>query len=205
MPIGLYLAFVAATVVLVMIPGPNVALVVANSVAYGRRFGLVTVAGTTAAALLPQLAFVVLGMTGSLILAGRFLEWLRWAGVAYLAWLGVKAWREPVIDLTQVAPEPRSARAIFARGVIVSLTNPKSLLFYGAFFPQFITPGSHLLGQMLLLCATFLAIAAVHDCCWALAAGWLRPLLARRGSLRNRLTGGFYLAAAVGLACARAK
>ena len=56
------------------------ALVVANSVAYGRRFGLVTVAGTTAAALLPQLAFVALGMTGSLILAGRFFEWLRWAG-----------------------------------------------------------------------------------------------------------------------------
>ena len=95
-------------------------------------------------------------------------------GIAYLAWLGVKAWREPVIDLTQVAPEPRSARAIFARGVVVSLTSPKSLLFYGAFFPQFMTPSSHLLGQMLLLCATFLAIAAVHDCCWALAAGWLR-------------------------------
>ncbi len=94
---------------------------------------------------------------------------------------------------------------IFARGVIVSLTNPKSLLFYGAFFPQFITPGPHLFGQMLLLSATLLTIAAVHDCCWALAAGWLRPLLAARGSLRNRLTGGFYVAAAVGLAGVRAK
>ncbi len=205
MPIGLYLAFVAATAVLVVIPGPNVALVVANSVAYGRRFGLVTAAGTTTAALLPQLAFITLGMTGSLILAGRFFDWVRCAGVAYLAYLGVAAWRAPVLDLTRVVPEPRSAHAIFARGVFVSLTNPKSLLFYGAFFPQFITPGPHLLRQMMLLSATFLTIAAVHDCCWALAAGWLRPLLAVRGSLRNRLTGGFYIAAAVGLAGVRAR
>ncbi len=203
-PISLYLAFVAATAVLVVIPGPNVALVVANSVVYGRRLGLVTVAGTTAAAMLPQLAFIMLGMTGSLLLADRFFEWVRWAGVAYLVYLGVTAWRAPVLDLTRVMPESRSARAIFARGMLVSLTNPKSLLFYGAFFPQFITPGPNLLGQMLLLSATFLIIVAVHDSCWALAAGWLRPLLAARGSLRNRLTGGFYLAAAVGLTAAGA-
>ncbi len=88
MPISAYLAFVAATVILVVIPGPNVALIVANSLAYGRRFGLVTVAGTTAAALLPQITFIALGMTGSLILAGRFFEWVRWAGVAYLAFWG---------------------------------------------------------------------------------------------------------------------
>lgn len=87
----------------------------------------------------------------------------------------------------------------------MSLTNPKTLLFYGAFFPQFLTPGLHLLGQMALLSATFPTIAAALDCCWALAADRLRPLLAARGSLRNRLTGGFYLAAAAGLASARAK
>ena len=96
-----------------MIPGPNVALTVADSVAYGRRFGLVTVAGTTAAALLPQLAFMTLGMTGSLILTGRFFAWMRWAGVVYLACLGVRAWRAPVLDLARVVPEARSA----ARGL----------------------------------------------------------------------------------------
>lgn len=205
MPLGLYLAFVGATAVLVIIPGPNVALVVANSIAYGRRFGLVTAAGTTTAALLPQLGFIALGMTGSLILTGQFLGWVRWAGVAYLVYTGIKAWRAPAMDLTQLAPEARSARTIFGRGVLVSLTNPKSLLFYGAFFPQFVTPGPHLLGQLLLLCATFLTIAGVHDCCWALAAGWLRPLLAARGELKNRLTGGFYIAAGLGLAIARVK
>ncbi len=173
MPIGLSLAFVAATAVLVVIPGPNVALVVANSVAYGRRFGLVTAAGTTSAALLPQLAFITLGMTGSLILAGRFFDWVRWAGVAYLAYLGVTAWRAPVLDLTQVVPEPRSARAIFARGVLVSLTNPKSLLCHGAFFPQFITPGPHLLRQI------DAALRDVPDHCGRpcmIAAGRSRPV-----------------------------
>lgn len=205
MSLGLYLAFVGATAVLVIIPGPNVALVVANSIAYGRRFGLLTVAGTTTAAVLPQLGFIALGMTGSLIMAGQIFEWVRWAGVAYLAYLGVSAWRAPVVDLTRVAPEARSARTIFGRGVLVSLTNPKSLLFYGAFFPQFITPGPHLLGQLLLLCTTFLTIAALHDSCWALAAAWLRPLLAARGALRNQLTGGFYIAAGFGLAIARVK
>lgn len=199
MSISIYLAFVAATVVLVAIPGPNVALIVANSIAYGPSFGLVTVVGTTTAALLLQLAFVTLGLTGSLIMAGWFFEGVRWVGVAYLAYLGLTAWHAAVADLSQLALEPRSKRVIFARGILVSLTNPKSLLFYGAFFPQFIRPGPNLLGQMLLLSVTFVTIAAVHDCCWAFAAGRLRPLLTARGPLRNRLTGGFYLAAAAGL------
>ncbi len=151
-----------------------------------------TVAGTIAAALLPQLVFISLGLTGSLLIMGWFFGWDRWAGVAYLAWLGVTAWRARVLDLTRMVAQPRSARAIFARSVLVSLTNPKSLLFYGAFFPQFNTPGPNLLGQMLLLSAAFLTIVAVHDSCWAFSAGWLRPLLAARGSLRKRLAGRFY-------------
>ena len=204
MQLHLYLAFVAATVALIALPGPNVALIVANSVAYGRRFGLVTVAGTSAA-MIPQLVLTALGMAGILTRAGHLFEWVRWAGVAYLIHLGIQAWRAPAVDLMRVAPEPRSARAIFLRGLLVSLTNPKTLLFYGAFFPQFVTPGPHLPGQIMLLSASFLAIAAALDCCWALAAGRLRPLLATRGSLRNRLTGSFYLAAAAGLAGARAR
>ena len=198
----LYLAFVAAAVALIAIPGPNVALIVANSVAYGSRFGLVTVAGTSAA-MIPQLVLTVLGMTGALTLMSHLFEWVRWAGVAYLIYLGIEAWRAPLVDLTKIEPEPRSARSIFARGFFVSLTNPKTLLFYSAFFPQFVTPGDHIGTQLALLSVTFLGIAVGLDCCWAVAAARLRGLLATRGSLRNRLTGGFYLAAALGLASAR--
>jgi homoserine/homoserine lactone efflux protein len=187
---------------LVAIPGPNVALIVANSVAHGRRYGLITVAGTSAA-MVPQLALTAFGMTGALTLMSYLFEWVRWAGVAYLAWLGVQAWRAPPIDLTRVPAEPRSGRAILARGFLVSLTNPQTLLFYGAFFPQFVAPGANVGVQLGLLSATFLVVVAALDCVWALAAAKLRRALAMHGMLRNRLTGGFYLAAAGGLASAR--
>jgi homoserine/homoserine lactone efflux protein len=198
----LYLAFVAATVVLMLIPGPNVALIVANSVACGTRAGLLTVAGTSAAMLL-QLAVAALGMTAVLgALAGWF-EWLRWLGVAYLAYLGVRHWRAPAVDLAAVRPEPRPARSTVLRGLLVSLANPKTLFFYGAFFPQFVDPGGSVPLQVALLSATFLALAVLIDGAWALLAGRARGLLAARARLRNRLTGGLLIGAAAGLAVAR--
>jgi threonine/homoserine/homoserine lactone efflux protein len=202
MGIELYLAFVAAAAVLIAIPGPNVAVIVANSISHGRRFGLVTVAGTSAA-MIPQLAFTVIGMTGALTLLSHVFEWVRWIGIAYLIYLGFQAWKSPPLDLTKVAPASRSARRIFFQGFVVSLTNPKTLLFYGAFFPQFVNPQIGLIGQLVLLSATFLVIAVLLDSCWALAGSRLRGLLSLRGRLRNRLAGGFYFAAAVGLAGAR--
>jgi homoserine/homoserine lactone efflux protein len=198
-PIELYLSFVAAAVALALMPGPNVALITANSIAYGRRYGLITVLGTTAA-MIPQLTLTVLGMTGLLALAGELFEWIRWIGVAYLIYLGIQAWRAAAVDLSQVKAQPRSGRSIFWRGVLVSSSNPKTLLFYGAFFPQFISPDADVVPQLILLSVSFLVIAFTLDSCWALAADRLRGLLAARGALRNRLTGSFYIAAAVGLA-----
>ncbi len=103
----------------------------------------------------------------------------------------------------QVGPQARSARLIFARGFLVGLTNPKTLLFYGAFLPQFITPGPTASDQLLLLAVTFLVIAIVLDSVWALLADRLRALLVARVRLRNRLTGGLLVGAGVGLALAR--
>jgi homoserine/homoserine lactone efflux protein len=139
-------------------------------------------------------------MTGALVLAGELFEWIRWAGVAYLLYLGVQAWRVPVVDLAKVGPEPRSARSIFLRGFLVSSSNPKTLLFYGAFFPQFVTPQGNVMMQLAVLSASFFLVAATLDCCWALLADQLRGLLATRGEVRNRLAGSFYFAAAAGLA-----
>jgi homoserine/homoserine lactone efflux protein len=202
MSVEVYLAFCAATVALMLVPGPNVALIVANAVAHGRRYGLLTVAGTSTA-MVPQLALTVLGMTGVLLVMAYAFAWLRWIGVAYLVYLGIRTWRAPAVNLTRVAPEPRSARSIFLRGFLVSLSNPKTLLFYGAFFPQFVTANANLGAQLALLSVTFLALAVTLDSCWALAAGRFRGVLAVRGTLRNRLTGGCYLAAALGLATVR--
>ena len=201
---ALYAAFVLAVVILMLIPGPNVALTVANSVTWGTRYGLLTVAGSVAA-MIPQLALTAFGMTAALSQAGALFEWVRWIGVAYLFVLGIRQWRAAPADLTRVRAQPRSARAIWARGFLVSLTNPKTLLFYGAFFPQFVRPDRALGPQLALLCVTCPVVAILVDGCWAILAGRARHVLAARGRLRNRISGGLLMGAGVGLAMARAK
>ena len=198
----LFAAFVLAVTVLMLIPGPNVALIVANSVTYGVRYGFLTVAGTSAA-MVVQLGLTALGMTELLGTLGTWFEWIRWIGVAYLIYLGVVQWRAPPLDLTKIAPEPKSARKMFTRALLVSLTNPKTLFFYGAFFPQFVVTSRHVGAQVAILTATFLLLAVLLDGCWALAAGRARGLLARHGRLRNRISGGLLMGAGVGLALAR--
>ena len=198
----LYLAFILAVTILMLIPGPNVALIVANSVTYGVRYGLLTVAGTSAA-MIVQLAMTALGMTELLGRLGAWFEWIRWIGVAYLIYLGVMQWRAPVVNLAGIAPEARSARKMFTRALLVSLTNPKTLFFYGAFFPQFVVTSGNVGAQVALLSATFLLLAILVDGGWAFAAGRARRFLTLHGRLRNRIAGGILVGAGVGLALAR--
>ena len=197
-----YLLFVLASALLILTPGPNVALIVANSVAYGARYGLLTVAGTTAAVLV-HLVFVGVGMNGALGAAGAVFEWVRWAGVAYLLVLGVLTWRAPPVDLALVGAEKRPGNGMVWRAFAVSLTNPKTLLFYGAFFPQFLAPSRPAGPQLWVMCVTFVVVAAVIDSLWALAAARARVALAGHGRLRNRISGGLLMGAGVGLALAR--
>ncbi|HWK46057.1 MAG TPA: LysE family translocator [Stellaceae bacterium] len=198
---SLYATFVLAVVILILIPGPNVALIVANSVASGTRFGLLTVAGT-GSAMVVQLGLTGLGMTALLGAIAVWFEWVRWVGVAYLVYLGVKQWRSPPTDLTKVRPQPKSVSEIYWRGFLVSLTNPKTLLFYGAFFPQFISLGGDTTTQIAVLSLTFIVLAVLLDGAWAVAAGRARGVLAARGRLRNRVSGGLLVGAGVGLALA---
>jgi homoserine/homoserine lactone efflux protein len=198
---GLYFGFVLASTLLILIPGPNVALIVANSVARGTRVGLLTVAETSSA-ILVQVSLTVLGLTAMLSALSVWFEWIRWIGVAYLLFLGVRQWRAPPVDLSRTPPQRLSARAIALRGFMVSITNPKTLLFYGAFFPQFIDPHRPIGPQVVLLGVTSLVLGAALDSGWALTAGRARRLLAARPRLRNRLSGGCLIGAGVGLALA---
>jgi threonine/homoserine/homoserine lactone efflux protein len=134
---------------------------------------------------------------------GSLLGWVRWLGVAYLVYLAIRQWRAPPADLSAVQPQKRDARAMVRRAMLVSLANPKTLFFYGAFLPQFIEPGDSLPGQIALLSVTFVAIAVVVDGGWALLAARARRLLARHAVARNRVSGGFLFGAAVGLAAVR--
>ena len=190
MSLQLYLAFVAASALLIALPGPNVALIVANSIAHGARYGLLTVAGTASAMVL-QLALTVAGMATLITVMADWFDLLRWIGVGYLVYLGIRTWRAAPVDLDRTAAEPRRPLAIWSRGFLVSLTNPKTLLFYGAFLPQFVgTDAADPRHRLVLLSATFLVIAIALDSAWALAAARFRRLLAADGRLRNRLTGG---------------
>lgn len=196
------LAFALAASALMLTPGPNVALIVSNSAAYGTRYGLLTVVGT-ATAMVVQLGLTVFGMTALLGAIAGWLGWLRFIGVAYLVYLGVKQWRAAPVDLSIAAPEPRSPRSIFARGFLISMTNPKTLLFYAAFFPQFVSAKQPMPGQLAVLSAIFLSLAILFDGTWALVAGRARGLLRREPRLRNRVSGGLLVAAGLGLALAR--
>ncbi len=199
---GLYAAFIAVGVVLMLIPGPNVALITANAVAYGTRAGLLTVCAT-ASALALQLVLVVAGLAALLHSAGAWFGWFRWAGVAYLIYIGVQQWRA-IPDPAAMTQRAVPVRRILMRAAAVSLTNPKTLLFYATLFPQFVSPDRRALPQVAILGVTLIVIALTVDGLWAVMAGRARNLLLRHGRLRNRLTGGLLVGAGVGLAAVRA-
>lgn len=200
----LYLAFVLATVVLIAIPGPNVTLIIAHGVSFGPRRALATVTGTQCAQAV-QLAFVALGMTTLILAFAAWFEALRWLGVAYLVWLGIQRWRSARLVADASSPGAVATRTLFWQGFFVGLTNPKTWLFYAAFFPQFVDPGGPLGVQLAILSASYLAIATVLDGSYALLAGrvrgWLRD--GRREKLAGRLSGTLLIGAGLWLAMAR--
>jgi threonine/homoserine/homoserine lactone efflux protein len=197
-----YAAFLAATLVMLVMPGPNVTMIVANSVAYGTRYGLFTVL-CTSASIIPLLVLTVAGTSALLAFVAHWFDWLRWIGAAYLVYLGIQVWRAPPPDLGGLRPDPRSTRAIAARAILVALTNPKTLLFFGAFFPQFIDPTRDVTMQLTIMAVTFFVAAVVTDGSWAIAAGRARPVLVRAGKWVNRVTGSVLLTCGVGLALER--
>jgi len=193
-------ALIAATAVLIIIPGPNVALIVANSLRYGYRYGLVTVLGTTLGVGL-QLAFVIGGFAVLLDMAGTALTWIKWLGVAYLVFLGIRTWKEPASDLSEIAPGTGNLN--FLHGLGLAVINPKTLLFIAAFLPQFVGQSMNVTTQLLILSAIFLIAVGIGDSLWVAFAGSARKWFSKVGRLRNRIAGGFLIAAGVGLALAR--
>ena len=192
------LALAAATAVLVLIPGPNVALIVANSLKFGFRTGVYTALGTTAGVGL-QLVLVVLGLAAVISVAVDALTWIRWAGVAYLIYLGIRTWNEPASDLGKI----EAARTMFWHGFVIAALNPKTLLFNAAFIPQFVGTVDASLVRLCLVAAVFLTVLLMGDILWAAFANSARNVLGRYANLRNRLTGLFLTAAGIGLALAR--
>jgi threonine/homoserine/homoserine lactone efflux protein len=194
----IYLAFFAVTFLFMIIPGPNVALIVANSIAHGMRSGAFTVLGTCSA-MVVQLALVGVGIAGAASLLGEWIGWIRWLGIFYLIYLGVKLWQAAAV----AANSAPVAGSDYARGFMVSFVNPQTLVFYAAFFPQFVKTDRPIAPQMLIFGATFVVLAFLIDGAWAVVIGLTRFKVFGNARLRNRVSGALLIVVAVALALAR--
>jgi threonine/homoserine/homoserine lactone efflux protein len=195
----IYVPLILVSLGLVAIPGPNVALIIANSVRYGAGYGMWTVAGTTTG-LAVQLAFVVLGIGALLDLAADILTWVKWAGVLYMLYLGIRTWRTPPDDLSAIRATKAPTVTLFWQGLVIAVVNPKTLVFNAALLPQFIASGNSYALQLAIVATVFLATITIGDVIWALFASALRPVMLRFQRIRNRVTGLFLAAAGLGLA-----
>jgi threonine/homoserine/homoserine lactone efflux protein len=169
--------FVAAALVLLIVPGPSVLYIVARSVEGGRKAGLVSVLGVQTGAMV-HIAFAALGLSAILASSAVAFSVVKWLGAAYLVWLGLRRifGRDEVED---VAVEPERLSRVFWQGVVVNTLNPKTALFFLAFLPQFVDPSRGAAWtQILLLGATFVVLALCSDGLYALlsgtASGWLQ-------------------------------
>ena len=179
MSVELFLAYLAACFVITIIPGPTVTLIVANSLAHGTRAGLLNVAGTQLGLGLMMLVLIV-GLSSIIATMGVWFDWLRFIGAAYLIWLGWKLLRSTgSLDRPNGAVPPRGGFG-FMQGFLVLLGNPKALLWFGAFIPQFVDPTTDYVSQVVLLGLTAMATAAISDGAYAVLAGGARTMLSRR-------------------------
>src|ERR1700721_3143625 len=135
MSLNLYLAFVAACIALALVPGPVVTLVIANGLRHGTRAALTNILGVQVG-LSIVIGIVAIGLTSLMATMGYWFDWVRFAGAAYLIWLGIKLIRAPVEGVkAETPPPPRGG--FFLQGFLVALSNPKGLVFFGAFIPHF--------------------------------------------------------------------
>ena len=205
MSLHLYFAFVAACVALALLPGPIVTLVIGNGLRYGTRAALTNIAGAQAG-LAIVIGIVAVGLTSLMATMGYWFDWVRFAGAAYLIWLGIKLVREPAMIGASDAPPKPPRGGFFLQGLLVLLSNPKILVFFGAFIPQFMDMEKPHLPQVALLGVTFMVIAASTDAVYALLAGRARLFFSKqRTRMLSRVSGGFMIGGGIWLALTRAR
>jgi threonine/homoserine/homoserine lactone efflux protein len=202
MPLDLWLAFVAASTIMLMIPGPTALLVVSYALGHGRRSALATAAGVVLGDFV-AMTLSLAGLGALLAASAGLFTALKWIGAAYLVWLGIKLWRAaPAIGEASVEV---SHRRMFGHAFVVTALNPKSIVFFVAFLPQFVDPAAPFLTQTLILEATFLTLSAANALLYAMAAVKARSAIRRPEVLRtiNRIGGGLFMSAGLAAAVVR--
>jgi threonine/homoserine/homoserine lactone efflux protein len=202
MDLTTWIAFVATATAMLVIPGPTILLVIGQSLGGGARNAAPLVAGV-ALGDLTAMTLSLAGLGALLAASATAFTALKWIGAAYLVWLGIRMWRAPVT--AEAAPPLRAGRAMREAYVVTAL-NPKSIVFFVAFVPQFLDPARPFLPQAAVLVATFVTLAAVNAALYAVLAGRLSGAVRRPGLRRalNRTGGAMLMGAGVAVALRRA-
>lgn len=199
MSLDTWLIYLAASIGLSLSPGPNGLLALTHGALHGHRRTLFTIFGGAAGFTL----IIALSMFGIGALIQSSVAWLtalKWVGGAYLVWLGIQVWRAPPVAVDLGAPAAsRSGRSLFAQGLLSAVTNPKALLFFVAFLPQFIDPKRGLVVQFVVMAGTFAVTEILTEFALAAAAHRIRPWLQRVGRRFNRVCGGIFVVIGAGL------
>ena len=196
--------FVGTCILLGLTPGPNMSLIVANTLSGGLRAGLTTLAGTaTGLAILVTVAAA--GMSSVMVLMAEWFDYIRWAGAIYLIVLGARqlfGWWQRRGSATP--PAPRASGTSYVHGLLVALSNPKVLLFLGAFLPQFVDTSRDAVPQLATLAVVFWATLIVVDLLYTYAVARARAAIdMRRLQVLDGLAGGLLLVGGMVLATAR--
>ena len=194
MDLHAWLLYLVAAIGLSLSPGPNGMLALTHGAIHGSRKTLFTIAG----GVIGFVVLIALSMFGIGALLQASVVWLtvlKWLGGAYLVWLGIQLWRSPPIDAPAVsAGGGRPGSALFREGFLSAVTNPKCILFFAAFLPQFIDPARSLLQQFAIMAGTFAVIEFLTELFIAQAAHRISPWLRRTGRKFNRACGGVFIA-----------
>lgn len=199
MTIDVWLTFIAAVLIFALIPGPTVVLVVGQAITHGKKSVLPLVAGVLCGDFV-AMSLSLLGLGAVLATSATLFFILKWFGVAYLIYLGVKTWREkPDMGSVSFKGIDVSSKKMFRSSFVVTALNPKGIVFFVAFLPQFVNSEAAALPQLLILMATFLMIVATTITSFALFAGLINHKIGTYQTRKrlNRVGGGALIGAGV--------
>jgi threonine/homoserine/homoserine lactone efflux protein len=194
-----WLIYFVAVLGLTLTPGPNGLLALTHGAIYGSKKTIATILGGSVG-FATVIGLSMFGIGALLAASAQLLTVMKFLGGAYLIWLGIQVWRSP--SLGEASPKVLSdvsSVSLFRQGALAALTNPKGILFFVAFLPQFIDPAISLITQFVVMAATFVVIEFIYEYVVASAANRIKPWLARFGKNVNRVFGGIFMAIGIAL------
>jgi homoserine/homoserine lactone efflux protein len=194
-----WLIYFAAVLGLTLTPGPNGLLALTHGAIFGSRKTIATILGGSVG-FATVIGLSMFGIGALLAASAQLLIVMKFLGGAYLIWLGIQVWRSPSLgDTSPKAVSDVSSASLFRQGALAALTNPKGILFFVAFLPQFIDPAISLITQFVVMAATFVVIEFIYEYVVASLANRIKPWLAKFGKKVNRVFGGIFMAIGVAL------